>query len=58
VLSGILSYYVLSRCVAEALPLLEQVLEKAHRSGSIGEHALYLAWLSEVRGQELPGKHS
>ena len=39
-------------------PLLEQVLEEAHRSGSIGEHALYLAWLSEVRGQELPGKHS
>jgi hypothetical protein len=56
VLSGILSYYVLSRCVAKALPLLEQGLEEAHRSGSIGEQALYLAWLSEVRGAGVAGQ--
>jgi len=40
--------YTLSGRVAEALPLLEQVLEEARRSGSMGDHALYVAWLSEA----------
>jgi class 3 adenylate cyclase/tetratricopeptide (TPR) repeat protein len=40
--------YALSGRVAEALPLLEQVLEEAERSGFLQEQALYIAWLSEA----------
>jgi tetratricopeptide (TPR) repeat protein len=40
--------YALSGRVAEALPLLEQVLEEARSSGSMGEQALYITWLSEA----------
>jgi tetratricopeptide (TPR) repeat protein len=40
--------YALSGRVSEALPLLEQVLEEAGRSGSMGEQALYVAWLSKA----------
>ena len=40
--------YALSGRVVEALPLLEQVLEEAERSGYLKEQALYVAWLSEA----------
>jgi predicted ATPase/class 3 adenylate cyclase len=40
--------HTLSGRVAEALPLLEQVLEEAERSGFLAEQALYVAWLSEA----------
>ena len=38
----------LSGRVAEALPLLEQVVEEAERSGFMYSHALWVAWLSEA----------
>jgi tetratricopeptide (TPR) repeat protein len=40
--------YTLSGRVAEALLLLERVLEEADRSGFLYDHALYVAWLSEA----------
>src|SRR5262249_16891571 len=40
--------YALAGRVAEALRLLERVLEEAERSGFLQEQALYLAWLSEA----------
>jgi tetratricopeptide (TPR) repeat protein len=40
--------YALSGRVAEALPLLEQALEEAGRSGFLYEQALYITWLSEA----------
>jgi class 3 adenylate cyclase/tetratricopeptide (TPR) repeat protein len=40
--------YALSGRVAEALPLLERVLEEAERLGFLYEQALYVTWLSEA----------
>jgi tetratricopeptide (TPR) repeat protein len=40
--------YALAGRVAEALSLLERVLEEAERSGGLQEQALYVAWLSEA----------
>jgi class 3 adenylate cyclase/tetratricopeptide (TPR) repeat protein len=40
--------YTLSGRVAEALPLLEQVLEEAQRSGFMYSQALWVTWLSEA----------
>jgi len=40
--------YALSGRVAEALPLLEQALEEADRSGFLYDQALSVAWLSEA----------
>ena len=40
--------YALSGRVAEALPLLEQVLEETERSGFQQTQALYVVWLSEA----------
>ena len=34
--------------VAEALPLLERVLEEAERAGCLAEQALSVTWLSEA----------
>jgi tetratricopeptide (TPR) repeat protein len=40
--------YALSGRVAEALPLLAQVLEESHRSGFMYSYALWVTWLSEA----------
>jgi hypothetical protein len=40
--------YALAGRVAEALPLLERVLEEAERAGCLAEQALSVTWLSEA----------
>jgi tetratricopeptide (TPR) repeat protein len=40
--------YALSGRVAEALPLLEQALEEADRTGFLYDQALFVTWLSEA----------